>query len=407
MFKDYNKYLSASLKVYLFVLAIIFILKLVGLDYFGIEQHCKTILFIENKLSNYWYIKDIIYFISLWINEYVILSISLKENSKKLIIFNIILIPLYYFYQINKIFIFCSLAFLGDILYSFLLILIYNKKITKEILFRFIKIILFMLFIQFVMMFTRFKLSMNVITDIIANIILNIDYILVLLIIEKIYFMKGVENKCYQVDHYSSLLKKMNLKNLHLKLQKNLLNFRNQDKVSKLTIIIYSILSFIWNVLTLLIILLIAKINGTLIECIFIANSFWLSKRIFGKAFHLPNMLQCFVVSNITYYVLNRITTPLGISILVPIMLGVGLSYVTSKFVKKLYKPLYKGMPKELFEETILKVVDKDSDKYKICYEYFIEKKSAISLSLKYNYSEAGIKKIKDRVNKKIEELNK
>jgi hypothetical protein len=86
-------------------------------------------------------------------------------------------------------------------------------------------------------------------------------------------------------------------------------------------------------------------------------------------------------------------------------MLGVGLSYFTSKLVKKTYKPLYKGMPKEVFEETILKVVDKDSDKYKICYDYFINKQSALYLSGKYNYTEAGIRKIKDRVNNKIKEL--
>ena len=86
-------------------------------------------------------------------------------------------------------------------------------------------------------------------------------------------------------------------------------------------------------------------------------------------------------------------------------MLGVGLSYFTSKLVKKTYKPLYKGMPKELFEETILKVVDKDSDKYKICYDYFINKKSALYLSTKYNYTEAGIRKIKDRINNKIKGL--
>ena len=37
MFKDYDKYLKASLKVYLFLLVVIVILKLVGLDYFKME----------------------------------------------------------------------------------------------------------------------------------------------------------------------------------------------------------------------------------------------------------------------------------------------------------------------------------------------------------------------------------
>ena len=63
-------------------------------------------------------------------------------------------------------------------------------------------------------------------------------------------------------------------------------------------------------------------------------------------------------------------------------------------------------MPEELFEETILKVADKDSLKYKICYDFYINKKSVISLSIKYNYTEAGIRKIKDRINDKIKRLD-
>ena len=182
-------------------------------------------------------------------------------------------------------------------------------------------------------------------------------------------------------------------------------SFKRLDKETKLTYIIYFILSLFWNTLSIIVVLFVARLNDTFIECIFILTSFWLSKRIFGKTFHLSSMSQCFIVSNLTYYFLNRITTPLGISIFVPIMLGVGLSYFTSKLVKKTYKPLYKGMPKELFEETILKVVDKDSDKHKICYDYFVNKQSALYLSGKYNYTEAGIRKIKDRVNNKIKEL--
>lgn len=406
MFKDYHKYLSTSLKVYLFVLSLLFILKLMGLDYFGITQDSKIILMIEQTLSTHWYLKDIIYFIPLWITQYFILSVVLKDNSKKLIIYNVILIPFYYFFEAYKLILYGNMYFFAEILYFFLITVLYAKKISKNMVKRYISIILYILILQFITMYVRYYVSFNCITDIIANIILNLDYIIILLITKKIVFMKGVDEKCYQAVQFSSSLKKMNLKNLLLRLQKNLHNFRSQDKVTKLTVIIYSILSFIWNVFTLLVILFVAKINGTIIECIFIANTFWMTKHTFGKAFHLPNMAQCFVVSNITYYVLNRITTPLGVSILVPILLGVGLSYVTSKLVKKLYKPLYRGMPQKLFDETILKVTDKNSDKYKICYDYFIEKKSAISLSMKYNYSEPGIRKIKDRVNEQIKRLN-
>ena len=153
----------------------------------------------------------------------------------------------------------------------------------------------------------------------------------------KLYFVKGELKSCLKQEVGSYLLKKMNLKTLLKKSQENLHNFKKQNKEIKLTIIIYFILSLIWNIFTVIVVLLIAKLNQTFIECIFILTSFWLSKRVFGKAFHLSSMLHCFIISNLTYYLLNRVTTPLGISILVPIMLGVGLSYVTSKLVKKTY----------------------------------------------------------------------
>ena len=53
MFKDYDKYLSASLKVYLFVLVCVLILKLVGLDYFGIEVNNPTMLKISYFIDKY------------------------------------------------------------------------------------------------------------------------------------------------------------------------------------------------------------------------------------------------------------------------------------------------------------------------------------------------------------------
>lgn len=406
MFKDYHKYLSTSFKVYLFVLSFLFILKLVGLDYFGLDSSNQIIVSLENILSKRWYLRDILLFIPLWIHQFVVLSISSKDNSQKMVNLNLILIPLYYFFEVYKLQLFGNLAFFAEILYFAIILIIYNKKITKQLIKRYFIVIIFVIIVQMLSMFVRFNIS-NYVTEIIPNILLNLDYTIIMLLAYEVYFMKGVDNQCYQVVQFSSLLKKMNLKNLLLKLQKSLHNFKSQDKITKLTIIIYSILSFIWNVFTLIVILFVSKINGTLIECIFIANSFFATKHIFGKTFHLPNMAQCFVVSNLTYYVLNRITTPLGISILFPIMLGVGLSYVTSKLVKKAYKPLYRGMPKDLFDETILKVTDKDSDKYKICYDYFVLKGDARKLSFKYNYSVAGIRKIKDRINQKIEELNK
>ena len=411
MFKDYDKYLSTSLKVYLFVLAIIFIMKLVGLDYFGLEL-TNPIMIKLGKLSSNIYIKDIIYFLLLITYQYLMISAVCKDSGKSFKIFTLITCPITYIVQLikNRFLKYQILTTVGELIYLYLIAFIFNKRnnnISIKILTKRYSIIMLLnMIFQIISMITRYKYNIDYINEFIPNIILNLDYLLLLLITQKLVISrKGVENKCYQEAVGSSLPKKLNLKNLLRKLQKNWHNFKKQDKVTKLTYIIYFIFSLIWNIFCIVTVLFVAILNDTFIECIFILTSFWLSKKSFGKAFHFSSMSKCFIVSNLSYYILNRITTPLGISIIVPILLGVGLSYVTSKLVKKTYKPLYRGMPEELFEETILKVVDKNSLKYKICYDFYIQNKSIISLSIKYNYTESGIRKIKDRVNEKIKRL--
>ena len=396
MFKDFDKYLSTSLKVYLFILVIVFILKLMGLDYFGIDIDKPIFTKIFMFLIEY-KIVYIVQILLLYFNFYLIKSIILKNykfDFETILIPSIINIGIYFFYKYN-----CKELYQ---VYNILVMFVYFalKKVKFS---RIIKVFIINIIIQFISSVIRNYNTINYI--VIINLIMNIDYYIMLIIWYKLEKQGGVKICQNGQEVYSYLQKKLNLKNLLKKLQKNLHNFKQLDKKIKLTYIIYFIFSLIWNVLSVIVVLFIAKLNHTFVECIFILTSFWLSKKEFGKPFHLKSMVQCFIVSNLTYYVLNRITAPLGVSIFVPILLGVGLSYITSKLVKKAYKPLYKGMSKEVFEETILKVVDKDSDKYKICYEYFILKNNAINLSIKYHYSVAGIRKIISNVNKKIKEL--
>lgn len=402
MFKDYDKYLSTSLKVYLFVLGIVFIMKLVGLDYFGLDVNNPIINIINNycikfNIQYLWYLFTYYIYIKFIISISIKRKLTFKENI--LWAFISLLILMFIKPYLNNL-----LILIFDILYLEIVCFITNKRNNKfEVFKRNILVLLLNFIFQIISLFIR-NIGQNDIyfDNFICGIIMNLDYILLSLVYYEIW-LKGDKIVCGEV--FLSLQKKKNLKNLLRKLQENLHKFKNLDKENKIAFVIYFILSLIWNVLSVAVILLIAKLNDTLIECIFILTSFWLSKRSFGKAFHLPSMAQCFLVSNLSYYLLNRLTTPLGISILVPVMLGVGLSYLTSKLVKKAYKPLYRGMPEELFEETILKVVDKDSDKYRICYDFYIKKENAIKLANRYNYTEAGIRKIKDRINEKIKKL--
>ena len=403
MFKDYDKYLSTSLKVYIFVLVLVLILKLVGMDYFGLTTDNEGLIKASNFLSNtHW--GDLFSFTMIYLQFYFYLCMVC--DKRKLYISALIGTIINYMFQILLMYL-TKMNILYYII-SFLIMLLIPMIVNKKIFFKKqIKYILLITFYQFVSLFVR-SISINYeYGNFLIDNLLTFDQILLLAITYNVYFMKGGINLCGEelVVGLSSL-KKINLKKSLKRLQANLHKFRTLPKQERLSISIYIVLSLLWNTLSLVIILLVANLNHTFIECLFILTSFWLSKHAFGKPFHLPSMIQCFIVSNLTYYILNRITTPLGISIFIPILLGVGLSYVTSKLVKKTYKPLYRGMPKDLFDETILKIVDKDSIKYKICYDFYINKKSDLSLSFEYNYSIAGIRKIKDSINDKIKGLN-
>ena len=85
MFKDYDKYLTTSIKVYLFVLIIIFILKMVGLDYFGIDIYNPLILKLES-LSNNFHIQDAINFFLLVSQQYLMISMICMDDSKMMLL---------------------------------------------------------------------------------------------------------------------------------------------------------------------------------------------------------------------------------------------------------------------------------------------------------------------------------
>ena len=80
MFKDYHKYLSTSLKIYTFLLVIIFIMKIVGLDYFGLDINNPVMIKLNNIVWHF-KIREIWYIFTLWLYAYIILSVV--SNNKK------------------------------------------------------------------------------------------------------------------------------------------------------------------------------------------------------------------------------------------------------------------------------------------------------------------------------------
>lgn len=408
MKKDLDKLLSRTLLTYGTILFVVFTLKLFGLNYFGLDMNNKVINVINNFIL-YWRLENIWRCITLFINGYVIFSITCKDNSKKMKYYTLLTmlvhIPMSFLQRLLK----GSFIFpIFDFLYLFILCICYIKFIKKEKIQKYnignyLVLTLWMNIFQIISIITRNIDKASLGNFLISN-IMSFDYLILCIMIYRLYFIKGGISLCGMVhSSFSDLL--ISLKKLPTKFLKSYKASKPTKLDNELAYKIYLVLFWLYNFFTVGVVLLIAFLNDTFIECIFILSSFWINKGVFGKAFHLKKASTCFVVSSLSYYVLNRLTWNIGISFLIPVILGIALSYITSLFMARrenMY--LYRGMNEDDFYKLIKKVTE-NVEHIGICKMFYVEKKSIVEIAIKYNYSEINIKKIKKKINDKIKEL--
>ena len=411
MKKDMDKILSRTLFTYFSILFVVFALKLFVVDYFGLNTDNKIINDINNFILH-WKLEQIWYTFTLFINTYIILAITCNDKSKKMWIFSLITMPLNVGIRILKqTFDLPFLFVFTDLLYLFILSICYikivkKKKVSKDNVINYWMFMGFNFIFQLISLLTRnihIGYQNNVL---VKSLIMDIDLFALMFMSYKLYFMKGGTNLWIGVHGYSSDLL-ISLKMLPRKFLASYQRSKPKTTEDKLTNRIYLVLFWIYNFFTVATVLFIATLNDTFIECIFILSSFWINKGVFGKPFHLKKASTCFIVSSLSYYILNRLTWNIGISFLIPIILGISLSYITSLFMARqenLY--LHKGMSKESFYNLITKVT-KNEEHIEICKRYYVDKESNLKIALHFNYSEINIKKIKQSINKSIKELYK
>lgn len=382
---------------------VIFILKICGLDYFGLDTDNKIIMGIDYFVSKY-YLEILFHTLTLYIYTFVILSITCKDNSKCIKIYTLCILPFCVVIQLLKENYNIPLMFIfTDLLWLLMVSLCYIRFIKRQDIEKynignyFIYCVI-NIFYQALSVATR-SVPIENTYSFSESLLMNFDYLLLTIITYKLFFMKGGINLWeWVVGLFSHLLTL--LKSLPTKLQNVYVTNKHKSRLDKVSDMIYFPLFLIWNIFTVIAILFVAFLNETFIECVLILFSFWLNKKVFGKPFHMKTAISCFIVSNLTYYCLNRITISSGLSLLISIILGIMLDYATSYFVKD--KKLYRGMSLELLDETILHIVDKDSDEYKICKMFYVDKQSDQYIATKLNYSKSSIEKKKHNIVEKL-----
>lgn len=403
MKKDIPLVMERTIRTYTFLLVVSFILKLTGLDCIGIDLSNPVVLSLDKIFNNY-FIYNVVCFAFIMFYQHVMTSLILNTKTNKLTLYSIIPTFMFHFYIKNLLMLY-NLNLIGEILYLFILCFVYNKinKTTDGLTKRFVIVVLLNILFEAISTVTRYRYSIDYVSSPTINIILTIDYSLTMLLAYKIYFMKGDVTLCgvFQVVVGSFSQKLTSSAN---SLKKYLTSFSTNNKKAKFEITLFTILCLLWNIFTVSCVLFVGFLNDTFVECIFILTSFWLNKTVFGEPFHLKNAAHCFIVSNLTYYCLNRITTPLDISVLVPICLGILLAYFTSKLVKKNQKKLYRGMSEEELKYWLDKVTNNKLD-YKICKLYYVDRYSEVKVASITCYSVENIKKRKRVINDLLKEL--
>ena len=404
MKKDLDKLLSSTLKTYFIILIGIFIVKLFGVDYFGLDTRNEIIVWIDDFINRF-HLEMVWYGITLYLYTYIILSISCVDNSKSIKIFTLCILPLcLIIQQLKTMFNIPMLFVFTDLLWLFMLSIVYIKIIKKH------KIALYNVTNYWIYMFVNFifqavsvtirDVTINNSYGITMSILLNFDYILLSIMFYKVYFNLGGKSLWdWVVGLFSHL--QTSLKSFPTKLQNFYLNNKKKSRFEKISDSIYIPLFILWNIFTIMVVLFIATLNHTFAECIIILCSFWINKRTFGKAFHMPTAFSCFIISNLTYYALNRITIPAGISLIISVILGIALCYITSKFVKT--KKLYRGMSLNEYNSNVLDLYDEESVYYQIGKLFYVDRYSEQWIATKLAYSVPSIQKKKYELKKQVQ----
>lgn len=407
MKKDLDKILSSTLKTYSIILIGIFILKLCGLDYFGLDTENYIIKGIDDFVTKF-HLETVWYGITLYIYTYVILSISCVDKSKEMKLFTLGVMPLCLTIQKLKTMINFPFMFVfTDLLWLFMLSICYIKLVNKDKIEKYnvgnyITYCVINIIFQMISVFVR-NINVNLdYNNFIMSFVGNIDYLILSIMFYKLFYIRGgISVWDGVVGLFSHLLDL--LKTLPTKLQQFYLNNKSKSKFDKISNMIYIPLFMLWNIFTVLVVLFIATLNHTFVECVIILCSFWINKKTFGKPFHMKTAISCFIVSNLTYYSLNRITIPNGISLIVSVSLGIALCYITSKLVKP--KKLYRGMSIQEYDNCVSMFYSKDSIYYEIGKLFYVDRRSEQWIANKLCYSVPSIQKKKYELKDKLKEL--
>lgn len=167
------------------------------------------------------------------------------------------------------------------------------------------------------------------------------------------------------------------------KLQSN----SNSKLEEKIVEILYVIFFITYNLFELLVVYMIGKYFGAIVEMSLIMLSFLISKALFGIPLHFDNNFKCFAVSFISFYIAIKCTLSAGLSIFTNVIVGILVGAITSYIATYLYREKQKLKKRNLVKELV--ELDLDIDKIQsICRKNGIDEEIGYIVDFRMNHNE-------------------
>lgn len=413
------------LKITFVLLCISVGIKLLGLNMFEADTSNQLLISISNFIETY-QLRVLFDFFLLLFQTFIILRLSCNNKNIKIYYIATVVAALAAIFSQYVLFIGFNLrdtqlgAFFYFIISVFVLIgatiLIdlhenhdnSQKKIILRILNQLKKPFFIMIMISMYQLIVMFLRDITYLEryDNLYNFLLNFDYIILLLATYYLFLKKevGPEAKSmFDISLTKLLNERLSIQDIRvlvLEIKDKYKTFKEATKVDKIVIILYLFFFLLSELFNLSIIIFVAYLNHSLIECFFIITSFMISRKVFG-AFHLDSAIKCWLVSNLSFFILNKITLNVKVTFAIPILCGIALSYITSKFIKKTTRNLYRGMAEHDLL-MICKNTNMSNLEQNILIDFYCNRINMTKLTYKYNYSRSQLYRYKTSAEKKV-----
>lgn len=183
-----------------------------------------------------------------------------------------------------------------------------------------------------------------------------------------------------------------------------------QSRTPRLSRALYLSSSFIYQVVSLLCVLFIGKINNQLIEIPIMLFVFFSGRLVLGKSWHSDSLWLCFLVTNVTFYILTKVSLPIYQSLFSSIVCSASMTYgmyvlADVKEWKEFFSRHMSFDPNTCEKELLIercRLCGFSAEQTTLCIEMFYDKLPAKELAQKYFIEEQSMRDKKKRMKSRL-----